>query len=114
MLNSQITTAQHMEREKAYDVVSLCTLSQIFTEYCSFFFFFFILICLFVFLFCSFLKIASLMKIPFLDEEVAHNSFPRKVCVKIFRKRFLDEFCLRSCGNLIKTGRFLVFSCGSM
>uniref|UniRef100_A0A2N9GTB7 Uncharacterized protein n=1 Tax=Fagus sylvatica TaxID=28930 RepID=A0A2N9GTB7_FAGSY len=26
MLNSQITTAQHMEREKAYDIVSLCTL----------------------------------------------------------------------------------------
>lgn len=43
MLNSQITTAQHMEREKAYDVI------------------------------------ASLMKIPFLDEEVAHNSFPRKM-----------------------------------
>lgn len=26
-----------------------------------------------------FLKIASLLKIPFLDEEVANNSFPRKV-----------------------------------
>lgn len=43
MLNSQITTAQHMEREKAYDVI------------------------------------ASLLKIPFLDEEVANNSFPRKM-----------------------------------
>ncbi|XAR49001.1 hypothetical protein NMG60_11032011 [Bertholletia excelsa] len=43
MLNSQVTTAQHMEREKAYDVI------------------------------------ASLLKIPFLDEEVANNSFPRKM-----------------------------------
>ncbi|GMY27190.1 actin-related protein 9 isoform X4 [Fagus crenata] len=43
MLNSQITTAQHMEREKAYDII------------------------------------ASLLKIPFLDEEVANNSFPRKM-----------------------------------
>ncbi|XP_019428862.1 PREDICTED: actin-related protein 9 isoform X2 [Lupinus angustifolius] len=43
MLNSQVTTAQHMEREKAYDVV------------------------------------ASLLKIPFLDEEVPSNSFPRKM-----------------------------------
>lgn len=24
MLNSQVTTSQHMEREKAYDVVSQC------------------------------------------------------------------------------------------
>lgn len=52
MLNSQITTAQHMEREKAYDVVSLCTLSQIFTEYCSFFFFHFnMFVCFFVLFF---------------------------------------------------------------
>ncbi|PON98718.1 Actin-related protein [Trema orientale] len=43
MLNSQITTAQHMERERAYDVI------------------------------------ASLLKIPFLDEEVANNSLPRKM-----------------------------------
>uniref|UniRef100_A0A6N2N2B6 Actin-related protein 9 n=2 Tax=Salix TaxID=40685 RepID=A0A6N2N2B6_SALVM len=43
MLNSQVTTAQHMEREKAYDII------------------------------------ASLLKIPFLDEEVANNSFPRKI-----------------------------------
>ncbi|KAI4368398.1 hypothetical protein MLD38_016957 [Melastoma candidum] len=43
LLNSQITTAQHMEREKAYDII------------------------------------ASLLKIPFLDEEVANNSFPRKI-----------------------------------
>ncbi|KAF4380509.1 hypothetical protein G4B88_011755 [Cannabis sativa] len=43
MLNSQITTAQHMERERAYDVV------------------------------------ASQLKIPFLDEEVANNSLPRKM-----------------------------------
>ncbi|XP_022975057.1 actin-related protein 9 [Cucurbita maxima] len=43
MLNSQVTTAQHMERERAYDVI------------------------------------ASLIKIPFLDEEVANNSFPRKM-----------------------------------
>ncbi|XP_059650895.1 actin-related protein 9 [Cornus florida] len=43
MLNSQVTTAQHMEREKAYDII------------------------------------ASLLKIPFLDEEVANNSFPRKM-----------------------------------
>ncbi|KAL9401381.1 hypothetical protein Peur_005230 [Populus x canadensis] len=43
MLNSQVTTAQHMEREKAYDTI------------------------------------ASLLKIPFLDEEVANNSFPRKI-----------------------------------
>ncbi|KAJ7979905.1 actin-related protein 9 [Quillaja saponaria] len=43
MLNSQVTTAQHMERERAYDVI------------------------------------ASLLKIPFLDEEVPSNSFPRKM-----------------------------------
>lgn len=43
MLNSQVTTSQHVERERAYDVI------------------------------------ASLMKIPFLDEEVANNSFPRKM-----------------------------------
>ncbi|XP_002529309.2 actin-related protein 9 [Ricinus communis] len=43
MLNSQVTTAQHMEREKAYDII------------------------------------ASYLKIPFLDEEVANNSFPRKI-----------------------------------
>ncbi|XP_071732517.1 actin-related protein 9 [Rutidosis leptorrhynchoides] len=38
MLNSQVTTAQHVEREKAYDII------------------------------------ASLLKIPFLDEEVVNNS----------------------------------------
>ncbi|KAI6693458.1 hypothetical protein NL676_021168 [Syzygium grande] len=44
MLNSQVTTAQHMEREKAYDII------------------------------------ASLLKIPFLDEEVANSSsFQRKM-----------------------------------
>ncbi|XP_065861767.1 actin-related protein 9 isoform X2 [Euphorbia lathyris] len=43
LLNSQVTTVQHMEREKAYDII------------------------------------ASLMKIPFLDEEVANNAFPRKI-----------------------------------
>ncbi|KAJ8763322.1 hypothetical protein K2173_001460 [Erythroxylum novogranatense] len=43
MLNSQVTTEQHMEREKAYDII------------------------------------ASLLKIPFLDEEVANSSFPRKI-----------------------------------
>ncbi|XP_057489002.1 actin-related protein 9 isoform X1 [Actinidia eriantha] len=43
LLNSQVTTAQHMEREKAYDII------------------------------------ASLLKIPFLDEEVANNSYPRKM-----------------------------------
>ncbi|CAM8921247.1 unnamed protein product [Rhodiola kirilowii] len=43
MLNSQITTAQHMEREEAYDTI------------------------------------ASLLKIPYLDEEVAHSSFSRKM-----------------------------------
>ncbi|KAI4345773.1 hypothetical protein L6164_012869 [Bauhinia variegata] len=43
MLNNQLTTAQHMEREKAYDVI------------------------------------ASLLKIPFLDEEPSSNSFPRKM-----------------------------------
>ncbi|KAK6254785.1 hypothetical protein SCA6_016090 [Theobroma cacao] len=43
LLNSQLTTAQHMEREKAYDVI------------------------------------ASLLKIPFLDEEVANSSVPRKM-----------------------------------
>ncbi|XP_058001147.1 actin-related protein 9 isoform X3 [Hevea brasiliensis] len=42
MLNIQVTTAQHMDREKAYDII------------------------------------ASLLKIPFLDEEVANSSFPRK------------------------------------
>ncbi|KAI3504164.1 hypothetical protein L1887_32709 [Cichorium endivia] len=42
MLNSQVTTAQHVEREKAYDII------------------------------------ASLLKIPFLDEEVVNNSYPRK------------------------------------
>ncbi|KAK2647238.1 hypothetical protein Ddye_022433 [Dipteronia dyeriana] len=43
MLNSQVTTAQHVERERAYDTI------------------------------------ASLLKIPFLDEELANNSFPRKM-----------------------------------
>ncbi|CAH9095363.1 unnamed protein product [Cuscuta epithymum] len=44
MLNSQVTTAQHMERERAYDII------------------------------------ASLLKIPLLDEEEAANSsFPRKI-----------------------------------
>lgn len=43
MLNSQVTTAQHMERERAYDFI------------------------------------ASLLKIPFLDEQVANNSYPRKM-----------------------------------
>ncbi|XVF62913.1 hypothetical protein PTKIN_Ptkin09bG0046700 [Pterospermum kingtungense] len=43
LLNAQVTTGQHMEREKAYDVI------------------------------------ASLLKIPFLDEEVANNSVPRKM-----------------------------------
>ncbi|XP_022002645.1 actin-related protein 9 isoform X1 [Helianthus annuus] len=43
MLNSQVTTAQHVEREKAYDII------------------------------------ASLLKIPFLDEEVVNNSHPRKM-----------------------------------
>ncbi|KAI6693465.1 hypothetical protein NL676_021175 [Syzygium grande] len=44
MLNSQVTTVQHMEREKAYDII------------------------------------ASLLKIPFLDEEVANSSsFQRKM-----------------------------------
>lgn len=43
LLNSQVTTAQHMERERAYDMI------------------------------------ASLLKIPFLDEEVANSSFPRKM-----------------------------------
>ncbi|KAL4567413.1 hypothetical protein LXL04_022997 [Taraxacum kok-saghyz] len=42
MLNSQVTTAQHAEREKAYDII------------------------------------ASLLKIPFLDEEVVNNSYQRK------------------------------------
>lgn len=43
MLNSQVTTALYMEREKAYD------------------------------------SIASLLKIPFLDEETPSSSFPRKL-----------------------------------
>ncbi|RAL38375.1 hypothetical protein DM860_002353 [Cuscuta australis] len=43
MLNSQVTTAQHMEREKAYDII------------------------------------ASLLKIPYLDEEAANSSFHRKM-----------------------------------
>nr|XP_043628961.1 actin-related protein 9 isoform X2 [Erigeron canadensis] len=43
MLNSQVTTAQHVEREKAYDVI------------------------------------ASLLKIPFIDDEVANNSHQRKM-----------------------------------
>ncbi|KAM0938921.1 putative Actin family, ATPase, nucleotide binding domain-containing protein [Dioscorea sansibarensis] len=43
LLNGQITPAQQLEREKAYD------------------------------------NIASLLKIPFLDEETANNSFPRKM-----------------------------------
>ncbi|XP_021899450.1 actin-related protein 9-like [Carica papaya] len=43
MLNSQVTTSQHVEREKAYDVI------------------------------------ASLLKIPFLDEEVGNSSVPRKM-----------------------------------
>ncbi|KAL3506082.1 hypothetical protein ACH5RR_031464 [Cinchona calisaya] len=42
-LNSQVTTPQHMEREKAYDII------------------------------------ASLLKIPFLDEEVTNSAFPRKM-----------------------------------
>ncbi|XP_009803147.1 actin-related protein 9 isoform X1 [Nicotiana sylvestris] len=43
MVNSQVTTAQHMERERAYDMI------------------------------------ASLLRIPFLDEEVANSSYPRKM-----------------------------------
>lgn len=43
MLNSQVTTAQHMERERAYDII------------------------------------ASLLRIPFLGEEVANSSYPRKM-----------------------------------
>ncbi|XP_052188307.1 actin-related protein 9 isoform X2 [Diospyros lotus] len=43
LLNPQVTTAQHMERERAYDII------------------------------------ASILKIPFLDEEVVNNSFPRKM-----------------------------------
>ncbi|KAK3043437.1 hypothetical protein RJ639_002016, partial [Escallonia herrerae] len=43
MLNSQVTTAQHVERERAYDII------------------------------------ASLLKIPFLDEEVANNSYSNKM-----------------------------------
>ncbi|CAI9277737.1 unnamed protein product [Lactuca saligna] len=42
MLNSQVTTSQHADREKAYDII------------------------------------ASLLKIPFLDEEVVNNSYSRK------------------------------------
>jgi hypothetical protein len=79
------------------------------------YFYFFILI-LFVCLFSSFLKIASLMKIPFLDEEVAHNSFPRKVCVKIFRKDSYMNFVLvvvviwlRQVGSLYFLWRYVTF-----
>lgn len=43
MLNSQVTTAQHMERERAYDII------------------------------------ASLLRIPFLGEEVANSSYSRKM-----------------------------------
>ncbi|XP_055813660.1 actin-related protein 9 isoform X1 [Solanum dulcamara] len=43
MLNSQVTTAQHMERERAYDII------------------------------------ASLLRIPYLGEEVANSSYPRKI-----------------------------------
>ncbi|XP_031275648.1 actin-related protein 9 [Pistacia vera] len=43
MLNSQVTTPQYVERDKAYDAI------------------------------------ASLLKIPFIDEEVANNSYPRKM-----------------------------------
>lgn len=42
-LNSQVTTAQHIEREKAYDIIT------------------------------------SMLKIPFLSEDVTSNSFPRKM-----------------------------------
>ncbi|XP_059274854.1 actin-related protein 9 isoform X2 [Lycium ferocissimum] len=43
MLNTQVTTAQHMERERAYDII------------------------------------ASLLRIPFLDEQAANSSYPRKM-----------------------------------
>ncbi|KAK4482806.1 hypothetical protein RD792_009976 [Penstemon davidsonii] len=43
LLNSQVTTAQHMDRERAYDII------------------------------------ASLLKIRFLDEEVANDQYPQKV-----------------------------------
>ncbi|KAM3326708.1 actin-related protein 9 isoform X3 [Capsicum chacoense] len=43
MLNSQVTTAQHMERERAYDII------------------------------------ASLLRIPFLGEEIANSSYARKM-----------------------------------
>ncbi|KAF7146263.1 hypothetical protein RHSIM_Rhsim04G0187900 [Rhododendron simsii] len=64
LLNSQVTTAQHVEREKAYD------------------------------------SIASLLKIPFLDEEVANNSFTRKciggLCaqLKLLKSSIKDTFQL--------------------
>ncbi|XP_047265080.1 actin-related protein 9 isoform X8 [Capsicum annuum] len=45
MLNSQVTTAQHMERERAYDII------------------------------------ASLLRIPFLGEEIANSSYARKEVV---------------------------------
>nr|XP_028947160.1 actin-related protein 9 [Malus domestica] len=43
LLNTQVTTTQYMEREKAYDMI------------------------------------ASFLKIPFIDEEVGNNSYPRKM-----------------------------------
>lgn len=38
------------------------------------------------FLFFCLTQIASLLKIPFLDEEVGNNSFPRKVNLVFLRK----------------------------
>lgn len=73
MLNSQVTTAQHVEREKAYDIVSDLKLSFSFFLYiptsCAWSCYFF----------SPILKIASLLKIPFIDEDVVNNSFQQKV-----------------------------------
>lgn len=76
MLSAQVTTAQHMEREKAYDKVSLCTLLHLSFPHSFVFGISIESICLCI------SKIATALKIPFLDEEVAKNSFPRKVQVK--------------------------------
>lgn len=75
MLNSQITPSQHSEREKAYDIVSGSSSfgfeSKVF-EFAR-------TVELKLIAFIDHFQIASLLKIPFLDEDTVNDSYPRKV-----------------------------------
>ena len=64
-----------MEHEKAYDIVCEFTMILVLIFIC----FHIIRACEFIYFVHFVSQIASLLKIPFLDEEVANNSYPRKV-----------------------------------